>query len=91
MKELNKIQNAIFLFGGILMAVGAGTSLLGWGSSPYIYALGALGFASMQMLQRYEGSNFTWIRNVRMNTAASFPPSPTVTGPVSQQAERSPC
>ena len=64
MKELNKIQTAIFLFGGILMAVGAGTTLLGWGSAPYIYALGALGFASMQMQQRYEGSNFT-IRRLR--------------------------
>ena len=56
MRELNKIQTAIFLFGGILMAVGAGTTLLGWGSAPYIY--------SMQMLQRYEGSNFT-IRRLR--------------------------
>ena len=64
MKELNKIQTAIFLFGGILMAIGAGTTLLGWGSAPYIYALGALGFASMQMQQRYEGSNFT-IRRLR--------------------------
>ena len=64
MRELNKIQTAIFLFGGILMAVGAGTTLLGWASAPYIYALGALGFASMQMLQRYEGSNFT-IRRLR--------------------------
>ena len=64
MKELNKIQTAIFLLGGILMAVGAGTTLLGWGSAPYIYALGALGFASMQMQQRYEGSNFT-IRRLR--------------------------
>ena len=64
MKELNKIQTAIFLFGGILMAIGAGTTLLGWGSAPYIYAIGALGFASMQMLQRYEGQNFT-IRRLR--------------------------
>ena len=64
MRELNKIQTAIFLFGGILMAVGAGTTLLGWGSAPYIYALGAVGFASMQIYQRYEGNNFT-IRRLR--------------------------
>ncbi len=61
---MNKIQTAIFLLGGLLMAVGAGTTLLGWGSAPYIYALGALGFASMQLLQRYEGTNFT-IRRLR--------------------------
>ena len=70
MRELNKIQTAIFLFGGILMAVGAGTTLLGWGSAPYIYALGALGFASMQMLQRYEGNNFT-IRRLRLFLVAA--------------------
>lgn len=64
MKELNKIQTAIFLLGGFLMAIGAGTTLLGWGSAPYIYAIGAVGFASMQLLQRYEGSNFT-IRRLR--------------------------
>ena len=64
MKELNKIQTAIFLLGGLLMAVGAGTTLLQWGSAPYIYTLGAFGFASMQMLQRYEGQNFV-IRRLR--------------------------
>ena len=64
MKELNKLQTAIFLFGGILMAVGAGTTLLGWGSAPYIFAIGALGFSSMQMQQCYEGQNFT-IRRLR--------------------------
>ena len=64
MKELNKLQTAIFLFGGILMAVGAGTTLLGWGSAPYIFAIGALGFSSIQMQQRYEGQNFT-IRRLR--------------------------
>ena len=64
MKELNKLQTAIFLFGGILMAVGAGTTLLGWGSVPYIFAIGALCFSSMQMQQRYEGQNFT-IRRLR--------------------------
>ncbi len=46
------------------MAVGAGTSLLQWVLSPFLFAIGALGFASMQMLQRYEGTNFT-IRRLR--------------------------
>ncbi|MBE6270209.1 MAG: hypothetical protein E7101_04590 [Prevotella ruminicola] len=64
MRELNKLQTAIFLLGGFLMAVGAGTTLLGWGSAPYIFAIGAVGFSSMQMLQRYEGQNFT-IRRLR--------------------------
>lgn len=54
----------IFLLGAVLMVIGAGANLLGWGGSPYLYAVGALGFASMQMLQRYEGSSFV-IRRLR--------------------------
>ena len=64
MKQLNKVQTAIFLLGALLMVIGAGTSILMWDGAPYIYSVGALGFASMQMLQRYEGSNFV-IRRLR--------------------------
>ena len=64
MRQLNKWQNAIFLVGAVLMVVGAGVHLLGWAGAPYLYAVGALGFSSMQMLQRYEGSNFV-IRRLR--------------------------
>lgn len=64
MRQLNNWQNAIFLVGALLMVVGAGVSLLQWSAAPYVFALGALGFASMQMLQRYEGSNFV-IRRLR--------------------------
>ena len=64
MKQLNNWQNAIFLTGALLMVVGAGASLPGWSAAPYLFALGALGFTSMQMLQRYEGQNFV-IRRLR--------------------------
>ena len=64
MRQLNKWQNAIFLVGAVLMVVGAGTNLLSWDGAPYLFALGALGFASMQMLQRYEGTSFV-IRRLR--------------------------
>ncbi|WP_036911426.1 hypothetical protein [Prevotella sp. FD3004] len=66
MKQLNKTQTMIYLLGAILMTVGAGISLLTWESAPYIYSIGALGFASMQMLQRYEGQNFNIKRLRRM-------------------------
>ena len=46
------------------MVIGAGSSLLMWRWAPYLFAVGALGFASMQMLQRYEGKNVT-IRRLR--------------------------
>jgi hypothetical protein len=64
MKSLNKVQTVIYLLGATLMTIGAGVSLLAWAGAPYVYSLGALGFASMQMMQRYEGSNFT-IRRLR--------------------------
>ena len=72
MKQLSKTQNIIFLLGALLMVVGAGTSLLGWKSSPFIYAIGAIGFTSMQMLQRYEGSNFMIRRLRRMMLISDF-------------------
>lgn len=64
MRQLNKVQTAIFLLGALLMVIGAGTSVLAWGSAAYVFSVGALGFASMQMLQRYEGGNFV-IRRLR--------------------------
>ena len=64
MRQLSKTENAIFLLGAVLMAIGAGSSVLMWKGAPYVFALGALGFASMQMLQRYEGKNVV-IRRLR--------------------------
>ena len=64
MRQLNSWQNAIFLTGATLMVVGAGASLPGWTVAPYLYAIGAVGFTSMQMLQRYEGPSLT-IRRLR--------------------------
>jgi len=64
MRPLSKIQNIIFLVGGLMMVIGAGTSLLAWKFAPYVFAVGAVCFAAMQMQQRYEGTNFT-IRRLR--------------------------
>lgn len=72
MKKLNSLQNAVFLLGAVLMVVGAGTSLLAWQSAPYIYALGAVCFTSMQMLQRYDGNNFVIRRLRRMMLISDF-------------------
>jgi hypothetical protein len=58
------VESIIFLVGGLLMVIGAGLSLFRFAVAPYIYALGAIGFASMQMLQRYDGQNFV-IRRLR--------------------------
>lgn len=64
MKRLSRLQNAVFVAGAVLMVVGAVASVLRWDSAPWIYAVGAVAFTSMQMLQSYEGRNFT-IRRLR--------------------------
>lgn len=64
MRQLSRVESLIFLLGGLLMVVGAGTSLLAWGGAPYVFALGALCFAVMQMKQRYDGQNVN-IRRLR--------------------------
>ncbi len=59
MRPLSKLETYLLLFGGLLMVVGAGASVLLQSWAPYVFAPGALLFASMQMLQRYEGTNIT--------------------------------
>lgn len=64
MKQLTKVQSIVFFVGAILMVVGAGISLTGWTGASYVFFVGALCFSSMQMLQRYDGSNVI-IRRLR--------------------------
>ncbi|MBR1388208.1 MAG: hypothetical protein IJ569_01095 [Prevotella sp.] len=64
MRQLNKWQTAVYLLGALLMVVGAGSSILTWRWAPYVFSVGALGFASMQVLQRYEGKSVV-IRRLR--------------------------
>lgn len=64
MRQLSKIETTLFLLGGILMVIGAGATVFQQLWAPYVFAPGALLFASMQMRQTYEGTNFT-IRRLR--------------------------
>lgn len=66
MKQLNNIENAIFLIGAVLMVVGSGASILMTVWAPYVFTAGALAFVLMQLKQRYEGRNITIIRLRRM-------------------------
>lgn len=60
MKQLNNIQSAIFLIGGILMVIGAGCFVFMWQQQFFcwIFAAGALMFTVIQAMQLYEGKNF---------------------------------
>ena len=64
MKKLNKIQILVFRLGGLLMLLGAVLNPIEVEAAPYVYCLGALMFASMQMMESYEGSNFV-LRRLR--------------------------
>ena len=64
MRQLNNWQTAVYMLGALLMVIGVGTTMLAWWGAPYVFALGSLAFVSMQLLQRYEGSNFV-IRRLR--------------------------
>ena len=72
MRQLNKIQTLIFLVGALLMVVGAAASVLAWKLAPYVFAVGAIAFTSMQLLQRYEGTNFVIRRLRRMMILSDF-------------------
>lgn len=75
MKQLNKLQSLIFLTGGAMMVVGAGCFALMWQQkiACWIYLVGALMFGVMQMMQEYQGNNFTVKRLKRiMNLADIF-------------------
>lgn len=64
MKPLNKLQQTIYYLGGVLVIFGALLNPIESTVAPYIYSIGALMFASMQMLARYEGDSIV-IRRLR--------------------------
>lgn len=64
MRQLNKIENAIFVVGAIIMVAGSVANIIRIDAAPYIYCIGALAYATMQIRQSYEGENIT-IRRLR--------------------------
>ena len=74
MKQLNKLQSTLFVMGGVLMVVGAGCYAFMYVQEVacWIYLLGAVLFAFMQISQTYEGNNFTVKRLKRIMSLADF-------------------
>lgn len=64
MRQLTKTETALLLAGGLLMVLGSGAYILLQAWAPYVFAIGALAFAAMQMRQRYDGNNVT-VRRLR--------------------------
>lgn len=64
MNELTPLQNAVMAIGGVLVVFGAAIYIF-WPMAAFVlFAIGAVSFGCMQMLQRYDGRNFV-IRRLR--------------------------
>ena len=72
MRQLNKLQSAVFSTGAVLMVVGAAASLLRWTAAPWVFAAGAVAFTTMQMQQRYDGRSVTIRRLLRILGFSDF-------------------
>ncbi len=66
MKTLTNLQNFLYAAGGIVLLAGAVMPLFPGllVAGAWVFTAGSLLFSSMQMLARYEGSNFT-VRRLR--------------------------
>ena len=57
MRQLNKIENTILLFGAVMMVIGSGANIFAQPWAPYVFGMGTVGYVLMQLKQKYEGSN----------------------------------
>ncbi len=66
MRKLNELQLSIYNIGGLLVVAGAVLYLLPSFQiyAPWVFTLGAIAFASMQILAGYEGSSIV-VRRLR--------------------------
>lgn len=72
MRQLSKTETFIFLFGGLLMAAGAGCCAFLWLPKVFswVYLVGAVMFVAMQVKQRYEGEKIVLKRLRRIMLAS---------------------
>lgn len=65
MKQLNKTQSIILLAGAVLMVAGVVMYVFQiFSHAAWLFAIGAISFASMQVLQTYDGDNLA-VRRLR--------------------------
>lgn len=66
MRQLNKTENTILLFGAVMMVIGSGANIFAQPWAPYVFGMGTVGYVLMQLKQKYEGSNVAIKRLRRM-------------------------
>ena len=52
-----KLNATLMMTGAVVLLIGASLMITGWPLVPYIYCIGALLFAAMQMADRYDGDD----------------------------------
>ena len=74
MRQLNKIENLIFIAGGILMVIGVGCCVfdIATNAMSLLFFAGTVMFAGMQARQRYEGTSVVIRRLRRIMLAADI-------------------
>jgi hypothetical protein len=74
MKQLSKLQSALFLFGGVLMVIGAGLFAfqIRQDIASWIFLCGTVFFTLMQMMQTYEGTSMVMKRLKRIQGIADL-------------------
>lgn len=72
MKQLSKIQIFIYRAGGLLILVGCLLWMVKLSFAPYMYCAGAIAFAAMQFMARYEGKSTVVRRLRRQQLLGSF-------------------
>lgn len=70
MKELTPLQNACFRIGAVLMLIGAAIYIMYPVVGMYVFGIGTLMFALMQVKTEYMGRNITLIRLRRQQMLA---------------------
>lgn len=69
MKQLNKTQSILMVLGALLMVIGVALRVFNlFSGAAWLFAIGAITFATMQMLQSYDGDSLTLRRLRRILT-----------------------
>ena len=64
--------STLMIIGALLLLAGAALMITGWTLAPYLFCVGALLFAAMQMTDRYEGQDITVKRLRRQQLIGSM-------------------
>ncbi len=64
--------STLMIIGALLLLAGAALMITGWTLAPYLFCVGALLFAAMQMTDRYEGKDITVKRLRRQQLIGSL-------------------